>query len=353
MITRNRFLRLAFLASPLAQALTTYAAKTAQNKQSLKSDNQNDPPKVITVLGPVSPDALGTTLIHEHLLVDFSGYANYDPTRWNADEVVSRMLPLLRELKDAGCRTFVDCTPNFLGRDPKLLVKLSKLSGLHILTNTGYYGGSDEKYLPPQAFSESAQALADRWIKEATEGLDATMVLPGFMKISVNPGTLSPVSRKLSEAAAITHRATGLTIASHTGPAIAAFEQLDVLRVAGVSPSAFIWVHAQAASTQEHHQAAKAGCWVSLDGVGDDNVDRYVSMLSSMKEEKLLHRVLISHDAGWYEPGKSNGGDIRGFTTLFKKLLPALRSKQFSEHDIQQIMVRNPAEAFQVRVRIL
>lgn len=358
MITRKGFLRLVLLTNPLAHAITsaanTHTAKAVPDQRNLpRVHDSNNPTRVMTVLGPISSDNLGITLIHEHLLVDFSGYASYDPTRWNDDEVISTMLPFLRELKEAGCRSFVDCTPNFLGRDPELLAKLSRLSGLHILTNTGYYGGSDEKYLPPQAFTESAQSLANRWIKETTEGLDATNVLPGFMKISVNPGALSPVSRKLIQAAAITHRATGLTIASHTGPAVAAFEQLEVLRDENVAPGAFIWVHAQAAESEDHIRAAKAGCWVSLDGVGDDNIERYVSMLSVVKEQRLLHRVLISHDAGWFEPGKAKGGNIRGFTPLFKKLLPALRAKKFSERDIQQMLVRNPAEAFQVRVRTL
>ena len=30
--------------------------------------------KVMTVLGPIEPEALGTTLIHEHILFDLSVY---------------------------------------------------------------------------------------------------------------------------------------------------------------------------------------------------------------------------------------------------------------------------------------
>ncbi|HTF17981.1 MAG TPA: hypothetical protein VK658_07905 [Chryseolinea sp.] len=343
MIRRRTFLKLALSIPAVAQTLPAPAGQ----------QETGVPGKIITVLGPISTDSLGVTLIHEHILVDFSGYRLYNPAGWNDDEVIRKMLPYLRELKDAGCRSLIDCTPNFLGRDPLLLRRLSESSGLHILTNTGYYGGSDHKYLPPQVFSETAIQLAARWTVEASEGLEASGVYPGFIKISVNPGALSEVSRKLIEAAAITHLRTGLTIASHTGPAIAAFEELDILRRQGVAPDSFIWVHAQGADAVDHIRAAKQGAWVSLDGLAEDNADTYVSMLQSLNRANLLHRTLVSHDAGWYEPGKPNGGDVRGFTTLFKALIPRLKTSGFSDDAIHQLTVRNPASAFEVRVRKL
>ena len=54
------------------------------------------------------------------------------------------------------------------------------------------------------------------------------------MKISVNPGNLTPISQKLVRAAAIAHLRTGLVIASHTGPAIAALEEIEILKQEGV-----------------------------------------------------------------------------------------------------------------------
>jgi phosphotriesterase-related protein len=59
----------------------------------------------------------------------------------------------------------------------------------------------------------------------------------------------------------------------------------------------------------------------------------------------------LSHDAGWYDPAKENGGEFRGYTTLFEKLLPALRKEKFSEKEINQLLVINPARAFEIKVR--
>ncbi|HEX9710356.1 MAG TPA: phosphotriesterase, partial [Candidatus Thermoplasmatota archaeon] len=102
---------------------------------------------VMTVRGPVPTVELGTTLAHEHVLVDFVGADRVSRDRYDAEEVFRTVLPHLRAARDAGARTLVECTPAWLGRDPLLLRRLSEASGLHIVTNTGYYGAANDKYL--------------------------------------------------------------------------------------------------------------------------------------------------------------------------------------------------------------
>ena len=153
-----------------------------------------------TVRGPVQADALGVTLMHEHVLVDFAGATLVHPSRYDTDEAVALVLPHLRRLADHGCRTFVECTPSYLGRDPALLARLSEASGLNILTNTGYYG-VQLRYLPPQAFGETASGIARRWIGEWRRGIDGTSIKPAFMKISVSAAPLSPLDIRLLDAA--------------------------------------------------------------------------------------------------------------------------------------------------------
>jgi phosphotriesterase-related protein len=223
---------------------------------------------------------------------------------------------------------------------------------LNIITNTGYYGGSDNKFLPDHAFTETHQALAARWINEWKRGIAPTSIKPGFIKISVNAEKLSAISEKLIRAAAITHLQTGLTIVSHTGPAIPAFEQLDLLKKAGVHANAFIWVHAQNEKDKTTYvKAAREGAWVSLDGLNETNVDQYVEFLDFLKAEKCLHQTLISHDAGWYDPGKPGGGEFKGYTALFTKLIPALKQKAFTENEINQLIKTNPKNAFTISVK--
>src|SRR5215813_4209961 len=105
-------------------------------------------PQVNTVLGARSPRALGMTLMHEHVLVDFIGADKVGPHRYNVEEVFQTALPHLKALRMTGCRTLVECTPAFLGRDANLLKRLSTASGLNIITNTGFYGAANDKYVP-------------------------------------------------------------------------------------------------------------------------------------------------------------------------------------------------------------
>ena len=75
------------------------------------------------------------------------------------------------------------------------------------------------------------------------------------------------------------------------------------------------------------------------------------NILLNLKENNLLNKALISHDAGWYKPEQDNGGSFRPFTSIFTHLLPALREKGFTEDDINLMMVKNPQNAYAIRVR--
>lgn len=310
--------------------------------------------RIMTVTGPIQAENMGVTLEHEHIMVDFIGADSTGYHRWNRENVSKSVMPHIKEVKKRGLQTLVECTPAYLGRDPRLLKELSKESGVQIITNTGYYGAVNEKFIPQHAYKETADQLAERWISEWKNGIEDTGIKPGFIKISVgSDSTLSEINEKLVRAAARTHLETGLTIASHTGPEDPAFAQLKILKEEGVAPDAFIWVHAQNGSTDAHINAAKEGAWVSLDGVNkeEETINRYVNMLSNLKESNLLNRVLISHDAGWYSPGEEGGGDFRPYTAIFDHLIPALKENGFSEEDIDRFLKVNPQKAFSINTR--
>ncbi|WP_297336973.1 phosphotriesterase [Algoriphagus sp.] len=304
-----------------------------------------------SVRGEIPLDSLGLTLIHEHLLVDFIGADAVSMDRWDRDSVIQKVLPYLMEVKKFGVKTMLDCTPSFLGKDPILLEQLSEKSGIQLLTNTGYYGAVEGKYLPAHAYSESAAQLAERWVAEFEKGIGETGIKPAFIKISVNEtDPLSSMDQKLVKAAGLTHQRTGLTIASHTGTWNTAAQELAILQEMGVDPSAFVWVHAQAEEDFENYKkAAELGVWISLDGIGW-RLSPYVDRLIYAKENGFLDQVLISHDAGWYDPSQIGGGEFQPFTTIFEELIPLLNEKGFEQEDWNQLLQENPKQAFQGRL---
>lgn len=307
---------------------------------------------LITVTGEIPASSAGITLAHEHILVDFIGADSITPGRYNADTVFQYVLPYLLELKPLGIKTFIEFTPNYLGRDPLLLKRLSEASGLNIITNTGYYGAVGEKYLPKHVHTETAEQLAQRWIDEFNNGIEGTGIRPGFMKLSADQGPLTAAQKKIMKAGALAHLKTGLTIAVHSGDGNAAKEELAIFTANGVAPDAFIWVHAQNEKNFEVFKAmASQGVWVEFDNVHPEAIEAYVGFLKFMKENNLLHRTLLSHDAGWYDVIDPQSVTFRGYTALSTLLIPRLKENGFTENEIDLLIRKNPAEAFSIRVR--
>lgn len=324
---------------------------------------------ILTVTGPIQPDQLGLTLMHEHVVVDFIGAAKTSPDRYDAEAAFTTALPHFQKLRERGVRTLVECTPRYIGRNVGLLRRLSEASGVQIVTNTGWYAAVNHKFLPPEGDTESAEQIAARWLAEWRNGIDgggniSAAIRPGFLKLGTGNGPLPPVDAKLVRAAAQVHRTTGLTIAIHTGDGVAALDEVRLLREEGVAPEALIWVHAMNDPGPIQIQAAKLGVWISLDGysLAPANVLRFVNFLRAHRDAGTLNRVLLSHDDGWAVDGDApsgnrltlfGNGNKAPYESLFTKLLPDLRLNGFGDDDVQQLLVANPRAVLTIRRRLL
>jgi len=221
-----------------------------------------------TVTNLISKEDFGVVLPHEHILVGFIEDGKLTQQDYDRDEAIKIILPYLKQLVDVGCNAFVDCSPEYLGRDPYILCELSRLSGLHIITNTGFY---QAPYLPPFVYDMDVEALAQLWIKEAEEGIGESSVKPGFIKIALSKsnGRIVPVQQKILKAAIITSRQTGLTIQAHTIGGQTILHALEILKEEYFEPSKFIWVHADSEPDLAYHQkVGEAGMWIEIDSVG-------------------------------------------------------------------------------------
>lgn len=326
---------------------------------SCNSESAEQTLSIITVNGPINVSEMDTTLVHEHVLVDWIGADSTGYHRWDREQVVDRVLPYYLEAKEKGLNTIFDLTPAYLGRDPYILEELSEQSGLHIVTNTGFYGAVDNTYMPQLAYERTTEEIAEIWMDEFENGIDDSGVRPGFMKISVAvEEPLSDLHKKIVDAAIATHLETGMTITSHTIGDVPALEQIERLKNAGVSPTAWVWTHAQSGTFDGNLGAAREGAWISLDNVNiqadeNGNIGWYADRIEKLKEAGFLDQVLISHDAGFYEAGIENGGDFRGYTDIFNHLIPELKERGFSDEEIHQLIVQNPQQAYGIRVRSL
>src|SRR5471030_1243978 len=122
--------------------------------------------QVMTVLGPMPLAEMGVTLMHEHILLDASGkwvapcccsdrhVAEMPVSIENLGELslnplmsrdncqlfdVDVAIEELLKYRALGGQTVVDPTNIGIGRDPKALQRISRLTGLNIVMGTGLY----------------------------------------------------------------------------------------------------------------------------------------------------------------------------------------------------------------------
>lgn len=328
------------------RSLALGAAVLATGVKARSTPPQDNRGKILTVRGPISSSDLGITLPHEHVMVDFIGADETGPERYAAADVKQTMAPYLEAIVKQGITGFIDCTPNYLARDPMILRDLSEKTGLHILTNTGLY---KEPFLPAYAFSQSSDELAEMWTDEILYGIADTGVQAGFIKIAVFPEPLKPIQQKIVRAAARTHNLTGATIACHTANGPAALEILDILKREGASASAYIFVHAgDEPDTKFHVQVAKTGAWVEFDDIGAKPIEHHLKLIRNMLDQGLEDHLLLSQDRGWYAVGEPQGGEIKPFNFFFDEFVPAMVENGIEQDTIDKLTRTNPARAFQL-----
>lgn len=305
--------------------------------------------RIQTVIGPVDVDSLGLILPHEHLFTDLRGplipdYAQAEPA------AVERVLePHLAEASAAGVTALAECSTVGVGRNLTILSRLAEISPIRIIAPTGVYR---EAFTPLYLREISESDLANLWITELTEGIEATSIRAGFIKLAMSDDGPTALEIRNLKAAAKASQATGAVIASHTIGGKVARKEMDVLEEAGLDLQRFIWVHAQTETNLTVLlEAAQRGAHLELDSVGAPYQSQadLVETTLAMSEAGYADQLLLSHDAGWYTPARPNGlpeDGFRGYTALTMEFLPGLLERGITEEQVRVITVTNPARAF-------
>src|SRR5579872_7392325 len=156
-----------------------------------------DEGKVITVAGPVTPERLGITHSHEHILFDyFHMFRTYDVI-FTDENIATRELELY---KAAGGGSLVDCTVPGLGTNPKALVRISERAGVNIILGCGWYR---EQIYDSDVLGKTSRQLAQVLIGQIEKGFAGTSVRAGFIgEIGTERGPITPAEERVFRAAA-------------------------------------------------------------------------------------------------------------------------------------------------------
>ena len=336
--------------------------------------------KVLTVAGPVEPDALGPTLMHEHLFVDLRRpphalrpgedrpeagepltLANLARTRRgfpNADNDVlddfDEMLAEVLAFRRAGGGTVVDVTLPDIGRAPEALLRISRASGLHVVMGSGWYTPT---FHPLDMDERTVDELTDVIVSDIAVGADGTGIRAGIIgEVGAECAPLTTNEYKSVRASARASRITGAPITFHVGGVgEEKFDVLDVLDEEGVPASNVVLGHAGGMAVDlpfarrilargvfiEFDFLASPGSpWGHLVLLGDAKVARGMAALVA---EGYAGQLLLGHDVCQKIQLARYGG--QGFGYVSEHFLPALRRLGVGDDALEQIMVGNPARA--------
>ena len=215
--------------------------------------------KVLTVRGPVEPEALGVTLSHEHLFIDLRkthlphrefivmrDHMVADPpddefpvtelVRWEAKvdqsnpHLARNLAPIadnyvlsdeklvaqeVREFKRHGGGTIVDVTSIGLKRDPLALRRVSEGTDLHIIMGTSFYR---RVYHPDDVDQRTVEDLTDTIVQDVAAGVGNTGIRSGIVgEVGINGNPLITNELKSMRVASRAALLTGAPLCIHLG----------------------------------------------------------------------------------------------------------------------------------------
>jgi phosphotriesterase-related protein len=314
---------------------------------------------VQTVTGRCAPDALGLTLVHEHLLVGWPGWEAEAPAdRAARHDHVERCVDRLAELHDLGVRTLVDPCPIDLGRDVAFMAEVAQRSRVHIVCATGLYKedmGGAAYFKFRRQFGDSLAEMRDVFVREITEGIGDTGVRPGVIKVATGAGRITPYEEMVLRAAARAHRDTGVPITTHTDEGTMGPEQLAVLVEEQVDPSAVIVGHCCGQSDVAYHlRLLDGGAYLGFDRFGLELLqpDRTrLAVLIGLLGVGFERQLVLSHDTVWCWRGRTPTLPPEALphwepTYVLRSVVPRLRDAGVPQAKIDTMLVENPRRWF-------
>ncbi|MCC7195311.1 MAG: hypothetical protein IT356_07140 [Gemmatimonadaceae bacterium] len=339
--------------------------------------------RVLTVTGPVAPEALGRTLMHEHILANFT-IPNDEAERWKAsgwtkplgatdvrlynapvtldilsalalgamnrdnmllaDEAVQARE--VAEYKKLGGGTIVDVTASDVGRQPESLRRIAQGSGLNIVAATGWYGRA---WYPADMAERSIEQLADEMVREIAGGIGGTGVRAGIIGSIGITDPSNPLEDKVLRAAGRASRLTGAPLSVAVRGRDHA-RVLDALAAEGADVHRVILGHADffAEDVAYLKPLLDRGASVEFDLIGRPPMvtrpwpidSRVAKAIVDLVREGYADRVLMSQGVDAKAGLRAYGGT--GYAFIEQSFVPFMKRQGLSDADVNAILVGNP-----------
>jgi phosphotriesterase-related protein len=316
------------------------------------------PAPISTVRGPVEADALGATLMHEHVFI-LNAEFQQNRTDWEEGERIADAVAKLNEAAALGVDTIVDVTVLGLGRYVPRLARIAAATPLNIVVATGVYTYGDVPFWfherrPGRGRSET-DPMIDFFVRDITEGIADTGVRAGILKCATGERGVTPDVERVLRAVARAHRATGVPITTHTDAARRnGLDQQRIFAEEGVDLSRVVIGHSGDTDDLDYlRRLMDAGSTIGMDRFGIDTLlpfERRVATVAALCAEGYRDRMVLSHDAAcwldWFDPDR--GEALRAalpnwhYRHIHEAVLPALDALGVTPEDVGTMLVDNP-----------
>jgi phosphotriesterase-related protein len=330
-----------------------------------------------TVLGPIPAEALSLTLMHEHLLFDFSccreaprngveramarapvrmetlGALRFNPLVVPDNLVHADMALALEEVSafvDSGGQTIVDPTNASIGRDPLALQEIARASGLNIIMGCGYYtqASLDERFE-----AQSADKVAREIVSDILDGVGGTGVCSGLIGEIGTSAPITPAEVKSLRAAARAQAETGAPLMIHPFPwGREGHRILDIVEEEGADLQRTILCHMNASHMDTTYQVslAERGAVLEYDMLGIDHFYppdmaapgeiEAIEAIAGLVERGYLAHLLVSQDVYLKMMLTRYGG--HGYAHIVRNLPPLFQAAGLTYRHLEVMMVDNP-----------
>jgi phosphotriesterase-related protein len=337
---------------------------------------------VMTVLGPLPVDAMGVTLMHEHVLLDTSvwwkrpccagdihlaekpldvtmigelrmnPFLNRDNCGLFDPELAAEELMRFVEL---GGRTVVAPTNIGIGRDGAALQRISRRTGLNIVMGAGFYlEPSHPDYVKRMSVDDIAQAIArDCGALDGRPEVAAGLI--GEIGVSKD---FTEEETKVLRGAARASRLTGVPLSIHLpGWERHAHRVLDVIEGEGADLRHTVLCHMNPSGHDREYQRSLAdrGAFLEYDMIGMDyfyadqqaqspSDEENAAAIRGLVDDGYATQVLISQDVFLKMMLTRFGG--YGYGYILKHFVPRLKRHGLDQPTIDLLMTANPRRVF-------
>ena len=309
-----------------------------------------------TVTGTITPDQLGFTLMHEHVMVSASGLYDQYPDLLGPDRE-AKAIASLKEAKAEGIDSIVDATTFDLGRNAELLAKVSKESGVNIINVTGWWLD-----VPRFIQGVTPNQMAREFVRDIEEGFRGTDIKAGILKCAADFENVTPPLEVMARAVARAHCETGLPIMVHSYPTgQVARQQIKIFKEEGVDLTRVKIDHSNDTTDMEYLKwILDQGCYLGLDRYPGRLVSPHMRTvtLKNLIDAGFEDRLCPSHDCICLAVLKENpDGSMpeehefarhnhHAYLYIKREVIPDLKEMGVNDKTINTLFVDNPKRFF-------